>query len=89
MSFWLHQDYVRWTTDPDDPQVKQAKKTKPPPIPLIPPVAHRPPSVAAEYEQQHAGLVELVGAAKPGSARERAGKRWVTSDEFDAAIDAL
>jgi hypothetical protein len=88
MSFWLQQEYARWTVDPNDPEVKRAKKTKPPPIPLVAPVAHRPPSVAAEYEEQFAGLVAAVGA-KPESARERAEKRWVSSAEFDAAIEAM
>lgn len=88
MSYWLHNEYARWTADPDE--VRRGPKVKPPPIPLIPPVAYRPASVAEQYVQEFTALVELHGAAEgPRSARERARTRWATSDEVDMLIDAL
>jgi hypothetical protein len=90
MSYWLHNEYAQWTADPDE--VKRRPKRKPPPIPLIPPVAHRPPSVAEQYLTEFAELAETVGVnldEQPETARERAAKRWVSADEFDALIGAL
>lgn len=89
MSYWLYNEYARWTADPDDPEVKRRKKTKPPPLPLVPPVAHRPPSVAAEYEQQFAGLVERFGTPSAVADPTRPVKRAATSAEFDLAIEGL
>ncbi|RVW03008.1 hypothetical protein [Rhodococcus xishaensis] len=63
--YWLGSEYRQWTTDPDDPEVKAARARwkasgrKPPPHPLLAPVALRPP-------QTHAKLVEkyLADVAK-------------------------
>lgn len=88
MSYWLHNEYARWTADPDE--LKRGPKRKPPPIPLIPPVAYRPASIAEQYVQRFAELVEEHGVGEePQSARERARTRWATTDEVDMLIDAL
>lgn len=88
MSFWLNNEYAQWTADPDE--VKKGPKRKPPPIPLVPPVAHRPPSVAAAYMQEFSQLAESLGVGEePKSARERAKTRWVSSSEADLLIDAM
>lgn len=84
MSYWLHAEYAQWTADPDE--VKRRPKVPPPAAPLIPPVAHRPPSVAQVYVRQFA---ERAAEHEPQSARERARARWVSSAEADALIDAL
>ena len=101
MSYWLRSEYTKWVTDPDDPEVKKAlerrKKTgqKPPPIPLVEPVAARPPSLALLYQQQYAELLEHYGEQlTAGAALARdgegvdlgGGKRLVTSDVFDALL---
>lgn len=90
MSFWLHSEYARWTTDPDDPDYRRAVRErrragiKPPPFPIPPPVAHRPPSVATEYRQAYDELTELYGRAPAGrEVASRAESRLVSSDEFD------
>lgn len=60
LDYWLSSEYTQWTTDPDDPEVKRAraerKKSgeKPPPNPIIIPVAQRPP------EQAKAAWEDLV-----------------------------
>ncbi len=88
MSFWLHNEYAQWTADPDE--VKRGPKVRPPAVPLIPPVAHRPPSVAEVYVQEFTARLEEHGVAEePKSARERANTRWVTSSEVDALIAAM
>ena len=52
LAYWLGSEYAGWVTDPDDPEVKKARAerkksgVKPPPVPLITPVAQRPPQHA-------------------------------------------
>lgn len=87
MHYWLHAEYAQWTADPDE--VKRRPKVPPPPVPLIPPVAHRPPSVAAAYVAEFAERAAEHDTGEPRSAAERARTRWVTSAEADQLIDAL
>lgn len=83
-SFYLHSEYARWTYDPDDPAIKALPKRKAPPIPLIRPVAHRPPSVAERYQAAY----ELMASQfAPEDSPLTIGKQWVTSDEFDAFLN--
>lgn len=84
VTFWLNLEYQKAITDPDDPKVKKAAKRKPSPIPLVPPVAHRPDSVAERYQAAYNELVAQFG--NPGEEAP-IGKRWVSSDEFDALLD--
>ncbi|TVS29796.1 hypothetical protein [Corynebacterium sanguinis] len=78
LAYWLGTEYVGWVTDPDDPEVKKARAErkrsgeKPPPVPIIPPVARRPPEQA---KAAHA-LVEQLrehfknpAVAKPGESK--------------------
>lgn len=87
MSYWLTSEYAKWTHDPDDPATKRARamekrrgKPKPPPVPLIPPVAHRPPSIAEKYQRSYQDLTARF-ASMPDKVVEQ-----VTSDEFDRAL---
>lgn len=86
-AYWLTAEYAKWTHDPEDPANKRAarelRRVKPPPVPIIPPVAHRPPSVAAAYQARHR---EQVAEFAPDPASTAPGKRWVSSSEFDLAI---
>jgi hypothetical protein len=100
-SYWLRSEYSRWITDPEDPEVKKVvaerKRAghKPPPIPMIEPVAARPPSLAEFYQRQYAELLERYGEKlTPGAALAKdgagvdlgGGKRRVSSDVFDALL---
>ena len=87
-SYWVHVEHARATTDPNDPEVRRRAKQKPPPIPLIPPVAHRPESVAARYRDQYELLCRLHGALDE-PAPSTGGRQWVSTAEFDAAIGEL
>lgn len=97
MSYTVHTDYQQAITDPDDPEVKAEReyrkknKIKPPPVPLVPPVAFRPDSVASEYDSAYRDLVarhrppapDQIGVPVPGG-------RWVTNTaELDLVLDAL
>lgn len=91
--FWLQAEYAKWIYDPDDPAVKaeaerrKRQKIKPPPVPLIPPVAHRPASVAEQYQARFDEVSSLYAA--PKVAIEVDGKRFVSSADFDAVIDLI
>lgn len=58
LDYWLTSEYSSWVTDPNDPEVKRARAerkrsgVKPPPVPLIPPVAHRPPQQASAARER-------------------------------------
>lgn len=85
MHFWLNSEYNRWIYDPDDPENKRREKSKrkPPPQPLIPPIAYRPPSVALTRLEAYAEQVAQF-SGDPSSS-----EKWVTSDEFDSYLDEL
>ena len=86
LSYWLELAWVDRTTDPEDPQVKreraEAKRAgiKPPPHPLIPPVALRPSEIA---DQRFQAYLDEVGQYQTKSQEQQGGKRQVSSDEFD------
>jgi hypothetical protein len=87
-----HQAYaleLTWAdriTDPDDPAVKRdrarAKKAgiKPPPHPLIPPVAHRPDSLAARRLREYLDAVEQYRAGPPPEVK------YLSSSDFDREL---
>lgn len=77
LDYWLTSEYVGWVTDPDDPEEKRKREerersgVKPPPVPIIQPVAKRPPGPAREVAQ----LVEAMrehyskpAVVKPGES---------------------
>lgn len=89
MRYWLWSEYNRWVTDPNDPKVKQelAQRKRsgiiPPPTPLIEPVAHRPGSLADQYQQAY-----LMSIADHAPQKPAKGRRMVPMDEFDLYLDA-
>jgi hypothetical protein len=74
------------TADPDDPAVKreraQAKRAgiKPPPHPLIPPVAHRPDSLAEQRLREYLDQVQQYRAGPPPEVK------YLTSNDFDREL---
>ncbi len=98
MSFQVNAEYQQWIVDPDDPEVKADREhrkknnIKPPPMPLIPPVAFRPGSVAAEYRTAFADLVARYEHTRTPADRaaDPSGRRWVTSTaEVDRILDLI
>ena len=71
LDYWLNSEYTSWVTDPDDPEVKRRRAeqkragVKPPPQPMITPVAHRPKRVADEL------VKELIARTKQQEAPKR------------------
>jgi hypothetical protein len=74
------------TTDPDDPKLKrervQAKRAgiKPPPHPLIPPVAHRPDTLALQRLQEYLDALEKYRAGPEPEVK------YLTSSDFDREL---
>lgn len=78
--------WIDRTVDPQDPEVArdraQARRAgiTPPPRPLVPPVALRPPELAEQHWQRHLDAVAAYQARPQGSGKP------VTSAEFDEAL---
>lgn len=78
LDYWLSSEYTGWVTDPEDPEVKQARAerkrsgAKPPPVPIVPPVAQRPPEQAKQARELAEKLREMYmtpAAPKPGESK--------------------
>lgn len=90
LSAYLQYEYSRWTTDPEDPEFQREQKQrraagiKPPPTPLIPPVAARPARLAdvrqAAYERLAASF------HSPAPDRAPAAGELMSLDAWDAAL---
>ncbi|WP_072689266.1 hypothetical protein [Rhodococcus marinonascens] len=67
--YWLNSEYRQWTADPDDPQIKaertrrKASGIKPPPRPLLAPVALRSPLVHSRMVEKY--LADVAEHATP------------------------
>lgn len=81
LDYWLTNEYSSWVTDPDDPEVKKAraerKKSgkKAPPVPLITPVAQRPPKHAKAARERVIALrdhYEKPPVVEPGESNMNA-----------------
>ena len=86
MSAWLGYEYANWTADPDEVEeerrMRKRAKIKPPPAPLIRPVASRPESLQDVLVQDY---VEQAMRYQPPN-RDR-GPRMVDIDEFDRLLE--
>lgn len=86
MNFWITHEYAHWTADPDEVEERRQKQKragiKPPPFPLIQPVAARPPSLRELMVDQYMELAS--GFQLPA---EETQERLVTLDEFDALLE--
>lgn len=57
--YWLNSEYAQWITDPDDPEVKRTRAerkrrgVKPSPVPILPPIACRPPDLDEIRREQY------------------------------------
>lgn len=82
--YYLNAKYQSWITDPTDPATKQAAKMrkrqghKPPPVPVIFPVAKRPALVTKVLEQA------ALKAAKPTKPKNQGRAGEVAPREFFA-----
>ncbi|MFC9786430.1 hypothetical protein [Rhodococcus sp. NPDC127528] len=71
--YWLNSEYSTWTTDPDDPEVKAERARrkraglKPPPRPLLIPVACRTPEAVTRLLEQH--IADIARSVNPTEKR--------------------
>lgn len=80
IDFYVTHQYAQWTADPDEVAAARRSRQKPPPFPLIRPVAARPPSL-------HERLNESYAAQASEYTVNPLAPRMVSDDEFDAFID--
>jgi hypothetical protein len=84
-SYALDLTWADRTIDPNDPEVirerRAARHRKPPPHPIIPPIALRPPWAADERMRDYTAALE---AHQPSTA-----PRTVTLDEWDRAAGLI
>jgi hypothetical protein len=85
MQAWLNYEYSNWTADPDEVEALRRKHkkagVKPPPFPLIQPVAARPPSLR---DRAVSDYIEL--ASQYQLPVEETGQQLISSDDFDALL---
>lgn len=85
MQMWLDHEYSSWIADPDEVEAERRKRKrsgyKPPPVPLIEPVAARP----TEVHEQLAGLY-LQQLAEYGQDVPTSITQQVSSDEWDREL---
>ena len=82
LSAGLGYDYASWTSDPEEMAAEQRRRRKagikPPPNPVIPPVASRPGVIASRLIDEHVAMLEQYQLLPKKPER-----RMVSSDEFD------
>lgn len=87
LHYWLGLEWIDRTLDPNDPEVRQRRaedarnRVKPPPYPLVPPVAVRPEDIAEKRREAY--LAEVQKWNTPAADR-----RQVTTAEFDRLLAA-
>lgn len=83
MNAWFTYEYQNWTADPDEVEAERNKRKragiKPPPFPLIQPIAARPPS------RRDALIDEYMHQAAEFRPSET-GERLISTDELDALL---
>ncbi|MCD2153475.1 hypothetical protein LQL77_07095 [Rhodococcus cerastii] len=69
--FYLNSEYSQWVTDPNDPQVKAERARrlkygiKPPPVPVLRPVAMRRADLTAILSKKYASTGSLIEQSTP------------------------
>ncbi|AON97383.1 tail assembly chaperone [Gordonia phage Nyceirae] len=78
-NFWLELEYVKSTTTPAEAKAAErdakSNKRKAPPLPVIRPVAYRPPAAHAAAVRRYEALLEKY---------ENAGVDLITTEQMDA-----
>lgn len=78
VEYWLRAEYAKWTADEDEIKAARRHRRKPPPFPIIPPVAQRPPSLQERLDEAYLAVL--------GEFNVDAGPRMVDDDELDRLL---
>lgn len=78
VDYWIRSEYAKWTADPDEIRAARRNRRKPPPFPLIPPVAARPPSLHQQLTDRYDALSSEFNVDT--------GPRMVSDEEFDRQL---
>lgn len=73
--YWLRSEYAKWTADEDEIKAARRNRRKPPPFPLVPPVAERPPSIQERLDAQYEAISSEFNVDRS--------PRLVSDEEFD------
>ncbi|MDF3308710.1 hypothetical protein P3H15_27205 [Rhodococcus sp. T2V] len=88
--FYLTGEYVDKITDPDDPEVKAARERrkragiKPPPVPVLRPIALRRADLTELRTEQHDALMAQFTQPRAAAPDDR-----VSADEFKRLADRI
>lgn len=73
--YWLNSEYASWTSDPDDPEAKAERERrkragiKPPPLPILPPIACRGPAEMAAAAADFVARRQELNPPEPAKPR--------------------
>lgn len=76
LHYWLGLQYTRWTADPQDSKVVAARRKRgerPPPMPILRPVAQRPPAAHAAALKRYEALM-AENYSNPTNPQQPAGR---------------
>lgn len=81
LTYWLNTEYAKWTTDPEEAkELSESRgKVKPPPFPIIEPVADRPPAVHAAAMLRYSKLLEIYQPTSPAAEPKMPRSEWIAA----------
>lgn len=81
LSYWLNTEYAKWTTDPEEAKAlaQERSKVKPPPFPIIEPVADRPPAVHAAAMARYSKLLEQYRPSSTAAEPKMPRSEWIAA----------
>lgn len=88
--YWLNSEYAGWIHDPDDPDTKRRaaerrkRGIKPPPTPILFPVAARPDTLHTELMTLAQQQITEHNPPRPAAPGEGAGRRKISIRELQA-----
>ena len=81
MTYWLNAEYAKWTTDPEEAKelANRGDKPKPPPFPIIEPVALRPPAVQAAAMERYRSQLEKYSPTSNAVEPKMPRAEWIAA----------
>jgi hypothetical protein len=84
---WLNHEYASWTADPDEVEKERRRRKhrgqKPPPMPLIEPVAARPTQVHDLLAEVHRQQLEEYGQLPKVISQQLSSSEWDRELDLD------
>jgi hypothetical protein len=80
VEYWLRSEYAKWTATEEEIEAARRNRKKPPPFPIVPPVAERPQSIQDRLRADYEAITSEFTV-------DTTGPRMVTEEEFDDLLD--